>query len=29
VKTFPLDQINEVFEMVHGRKIRQRPVMVP
>jgi 6-hydroxycyclohex-1-ene-1-carbonyl-CoA dehydrogenase len=29
VKTFPLDQINEVFEMVHGRKIQQRPVMVP
>jgi len=29
VKTFPLDRINEVFEMVHGRKIRQRPVMVP
>jgi len=29
VKTFPLDQINEVFEMVHSRKIRQRPVMVP
>jgi len=29
VKTLPLDQINEVFEMVHGRKIQQRPVMVP
>jgi 6-hydroxycyclohex-1-ene-1-carbonyl-CoA dehydrogenase len=29
VKTFPLDRINEVFEMVHGRKIRQRPVLVP
>jgi 6-hydroxycyclohex-1-ene-1-carbonyl-CoA dehydrogenase len=29
VKTFPLDQINDVFEMVHGRKIRERPIMVP
>jgi 6-hydroxycyclohex-1-ene-1-carbonyl-CoA dehydrogenase len=29
VKSFPLDRINEVFEMVHGRKIRQRPVLVP
>ena len=29
VKAFPLDQINEVFEMVHSRKIRQRPVMLP
>lgn len=29
VKTFPLDQINEVFEMVHHRKIRERPIMVP
>ncbi|HEX5679882.1 MAG TPA: 6-hydroxycyclohex-1-ene-1-carbonyl-CoA dehydrogenase [Desulfobacterales bacterium] len=29
VKTFPLDQINAVFEMVHDRKIQQRPVMVP
>jgi len=29
VKTFPLDQINEVFEMVHSRKIKQRPIMVP
>lgn len=29
VKTFPLDQINDVFEMVHGRRIRQRPIMVP
>ncbi len=29
VKTFPLDRINEVFEMVHDRKIRQRPVMLP
>lgn len=29
VKAFPLDQINEVFEMVHNRQIRQRPIMVP
>ncbi len=29
VKTFPLDDINEVFEMAHERKILQRPVMVP
>jgi 6-hydroxycyclohex-1-ene-1-carbonyl-CoA dehydrogenase len=29
VKTFPLDQINEVFEMVHSRKIRERPIMIP
>jgi 6-hydroxycyclohex-1-ene-1-carbonyl-CoA dehydrogenase len=29
VKTFPLDQINEVFEMVHSRKIQQRPILVP
>jgi 6-hydroxycyclohex-1-ene-1-carbonyl-CoA dehydrogenase len=29
VKTFPLDSINEVFEMAHARKINQRPIMVP
>ena len=29
VKTFPLDEINAVFESVHGRKLRERPVMVP
>ncbi len=29
VKTFPLDQINDVFEMVHGRRIRERPILVP
>jgi len=29
VKTFPLDSINEVFEMSHHRKINQRPIMVP
>ncbi len=29
VQTFPLDQINEVFEKVHRREIEQRPVLVP
>lgn len=29
VKTYPLDSINEVFEMAHHRKINQRPIMVP
>ena len=29
VKCFPLSEINTVFEMVHSRKILQRPVMVP
>ena len=29
VKCFPLDEINDVFEMVHNREILQRPVMVP
>jgi 6-hydroxycyclohex-1-ene-1-carbonyl-CoA dehydrogenase len=29
VKIFPLDQINDVFEMVHGRRVRERPIMVP
>jgi 6-hydroxycyclohex-1-ene-1-carbonyl-CoA dehydrogenase len=29
VKPFPLDEINTVFESVHSRKIRERPVMVP
>ncbi|MDL2268931.1 6-hydroxycyclohex-1-ene-1-carbonyl-CoA dehydrogenase [Desulfosarcina sp. OttesenSCG-928-A07] len=29
VKTFPLDSINEVFEMAHARKINPRPIMVP
>jgi 6-hydroxycyclohex-1-ene-1-carbonyl-CoA dehydrogenase len=28
-KTFPLAEINAVFEMVHGRKIHQRPILVP
>lgn len=29
VKTFPLSQINAVFEMVHHKKIVQRAIMVP
>ena len=29
VKCFPLSEINEVFEMVHSRKILQRPILVP
>ena len=29
VKIFPLDQINEIFEQVHQRKILQRPILVP
>ena len=29
VKTFPLDSINEIFEMVHARKINQRPILIP
>jgi 6-hydroxycyclohex-1-ene-1-carbonyl-CoA dehydrogenase len=29
VKCFPLSEINTVFEMVHSRKILQRPIMVP
>ncbi len=29
VKTFPLDEINEVFEMVHNKKIAMRPILVP
>jgi D-arabinose 1-dehydrogenase-like Zn-dependent alcohol dehydrogenase len=29
VKTFALDQINEVFKMVHERKIQQRPILIP
>jgi len=29
VKTFPLDQINAVFEMVHSRKISERPILIP
>ena len=28
-KCFPLDEINEVFEMVHNRKIQERPIMTP
>jgi 6-hydroxycyclohex-1-ene-1-carbonyl-CoA dehydrogenase len=29
VKTFPLKEINDVFEMVHNRAILERPVLVP
>jgi 6-hydroxycyclohex-1-ene-1-carbonyl-CoA dehydrogenase len=29
VKSYPLDSINEIFEMAHQRKINQRPIMVP
>ena len=29
VKTFPLEEINEVFERVHRHEIRQRPVLCP
>lgn len=29
VETFPLDQINDVFEKAHHRKIQNRPIMVP
>ena len=28
-RSFPLERINEVFEMVHHRKIQQRPILVP
>jgi len=29
IKRFPLDQINDVFTMVHDRKVRERPVLIP
>ena len=29
VQTFPLSEINEVFERVHRREIDQRPILVP
>jgi len=29
VETFSLDQINEVFQMVHDKKIAKRPVLIP
>ncbi|MEJ5358867.1 MAG: 6-hydroxycyclohex-1-ene-1-carbonyl-CoA dehydrogenase [Desulfobacterales bacterium] len=29
VKEFPLSRINEIFEDVHGRRIRERPILVP
>jgi 6-hydroxycyclohex-1-ene-1-carbonyl-CoA dehydrogenase len=28
-KSFPLSDINEVFEAVHSRRIQQRPVLIP
>ena len=29
VKTFPLSEINDVFEMVHSRRIKERPILIP
>jgi 6-hydroxycyclohex-1-ene-1-carbonyl-CoA dehydrogenase len=29
VETFPLEEINDVFEMVHSRKIKERPILIP
>lgn len=29
VKTFPLKEINTVFQQVHEHKIRQRPILIP
>ncbi len=29
VKIFPLSEINEIFELVHDKKIKQRPILVP
>ncbi len=29
VKTFPLSEINEVFKLVHSRKIKERPILIP
>ena len=29
VEMFPLDQINEIFEKVHNREIKERPVLIP
>lgn len=29
VKVFPLSEINEIFELVHHRKIAERPILVP
>ena len=28
-KTFPLSEINAVFEMVHSRQIKERPILIP
>jgi 6-hydroxycyclohex-1-ene-1-carbonyl-CoA dehydrogenase len=29
VKSFPLSEINDVFEMVHSRQIKERPILIP
>jgi 6-hydroxycyclohex-1-ene-1-carbonyl-CoA dehydrogenase len=29
IKTFPLDEINAIFESVHQHKILQRPILIP
>ena len=29
VKTFALDEINDIFEKVHNREILQRPILIP
>lgn len=29
VETYPLDQINEIFEKAHHRQLKKRPIMVP
>ena len=29
VKSYPLDSINDIFEMAHERKINPRPILVP
>jgi 6-hydroxycyclohex-1-ene-1-carbonyl-CoA dehydrogenase len=29
VKTFPLNEINTVFQQVHAHKIQQRPILIP
>ncbi len=29
VQTFPLDEINTIFERVHQRELDRRPILVP
>ncbi|MBW2370245.1 MAG: 6-hydroxycyclohex-1-ene-1-carbonyl-CoA dehydrogenase [Deltaproteobacteria bacterium] len=29
VETYPLDQINDIFERTHNRQIKKRPILVP